>query len=140
MSGLVAEGEEALGSVSIGGVEAPELTFQIVDRIGCAARIAAYCSELLAANDMFAPYAGVLGIDAVGVPDRCCVNPLPELAGGIGRRFIVHAALPNPTLTLNPDDAMLSGFTMLNVPGHAAVRMPAARRDGTKKTMRRGDL
>ena len=137
-SGLVVEGEAATGSVSIGGAEASNLTFQIVDHTGCASLIAAYCSHLLAVNDMFTTYSGVLGVAAAGATESCCANPLLELGGGIGRRFIIHSALADPTLTLNPDDAALSGFTMLNVP--LGTRPLGCIRLGTAEPTRCGEL
>ncbi len=68
-------------------------------------------------------FPGILGVSAIDpAGGRCCANPLPALAGGIGRSYVVHANFANPALTLNPDAATVAGFTMVEAAGGSAPR------------------
>jgi hypothetical protein len=61
-------------------------------------------------------FPGIFGVGVVDPPrGTCCSNPL-EALGDFGKHYIVHANFKAPTLTLNPTPAVLSKFTMINVP------------------------
>lgn len=61
-------------------------------------------------------FPGIIGI-GMQVPPRgaCCSSPIPALANGVGRRYVVRADLRAPELTLDPDDAAVQDFDMSDV-------------------------
>jgi hypothetical protein len=118
-NGLILRGEEATANVAIGDShDAADLNIELVDNYTCAF-VSPFCSSTAdAPPEMFGGlFPGILGVRNEVIPDgTCCANPLPELARAVGRRFVVHAKLDNPTLTLDPDPASVAAFTLIDVP------------------------
>jgi hypothetical protein len=109
LAGLRVHGEAAFATLRIGAAYGSGISIVLVNAYSWAG------SSSRTGPEMFGRlFSGILGLDMRAVPStRCCANPLPALAGGVGRRYIVHAGLDAPSLLLNPDDAALRGFTML---------------------------
>jgi hypothetical protein len=110
-SGLELQGEEALASVSLGSARGDRIPIELVDGYswddGDTTRKPEMFGEL---------FPGILGLDMV-TPGICCSNPLPALANGVGKQYIVHAAFDGPQLVLDPDASMTQNFTMVDVGG-----------------------
>ncbi len=140
-SGLVLRGEEATARFSVGDpVAAEQTSIELVDGYGCAdAR-----PNCPAANggtpEMFGKlFPGILGASNVDPPrGRCCANPLGALVA-YGRRYIVHADFAAPTLTLAPDPAALSAFTLIDV-ARGTLPRGCVRLSGTAPTEVCGDV
>lgn len=108
-SGLRLQGEEALTSLSLGGVHGDRIPIEVVDGYSWEDPTVQRTPEMF--GELF---PGILGID-MARPRSCCANPLPSLEGGVGKQYIVHSAFDGPQLLLNPDAASEQSFTMVDV-------------------------
>jgi hypothetical protein len=62
-------------------------------------------------------FPGILGIGNVAPPaDACCPNPFDSF-GFYRQRYLVHAVLAAPSITLDPDENALRGFRFVDVIG-----------------------
>ncbi|MBV8299776.1 MAG: hypothetical protein JO083_09570 [Candidatus Eremiobacteraeota bacterium] len=118
-SGLVLHGEQARVQLALPGTVGPASTLvELIDSLSCVDQR----HDCPAANgrppEIFgALFAGMFGIGNVDPPaGACCQNPLNALEA-YRPRYIVHAALDAPSLTLDPGDAALQRFTMIDVTG-----------------------
>ena len=131
-SGLALQGEEATAALTIGGAHGDAVAIELVDSFGCLPEKPNCPAANGGIPEMFgALFPGILGVSPIDPPGgRCCANPLPALAGGVGRSYIVHANFASPALTLNPDAAALGGFTMVDVargtPPRGCIRITGA--------------
>jgi hypothetical protein len=117
-SGLVLRGQEARARFAVGDSNAAEdAIIELVDGFECAQERPNCQAANGGTPEMFGLlFPGILGIGYVDPPgNRCCPNPLEALTA-YGRRYIVHAQVSAPTLTLGPDPASLAAFTMIDVP------------------------
>ncbi len=116
-SGIVLHGEAATAPLALGAARAPAADIELVDGISCADGR----PDCPAANgskpEMFGVlFPGILGLGSIDPPrGQCCSNPLPALAGGVGRTYVVRANFGAPELVLNPDAATVRAFTLLDV-------------------------
>ena len=114
-NGLSLHGAEAKTTLRIGTAHADDVPIALVDSYDCSPERPHCPAANLATPEMFGTlFPGILGIGLMApTPSRCCGNPLPSLAGGVGRSYIVRANFAGPTLTLNPDAATVTRFTMV---------------------------
>jgi hypothetical protein len=115
-TGLRLRGQEATARLTIGGATANDAVIETVDGFECIAERPNCPAANGGTPEMFGLlYPGILGVGYVDPPgNRCCPNPLEAFP--TGKRFIVHAAVAAPTLTLGPDAETLKAFTMVDVP------------------------
>lgn len=110
MAGLRLRGEAAFATLQIGTARGSAIPIELVDGYSWGGSSSRRTPEMFGGL-----FSGILGLDMRGVPPtKCCANPLPELAGGVGRRYIVHAKSDTPSLLLDPGTVALRGFTMLS--------------------------
>jgi hypothetical protein len=114
-SGIRLHGEEAKGTFAVGLARGGETSFEVVDSVDCLPEVPNCPAADLGVPLMFGRlFPGILGIGLMGPPpSTCCTNPLPSLAGGVGRSYVVHGNIAAPSLTLNPDSATVANFTMV---------------------------
>ncbi|MGZ3497333.1 MAG: hypothetical protein ACXWNZ_05605 [Vulcanimicrobiaceae bacterium] len=117
-TGLILQGEEATATLAIGDAHTDgDAGVELVNGFSCSAQR----PECPAANggtpEMFGRlFPGILGAGNIEPAlGRCCDNPLKAFEDGVGRTYIVHSNFAAPTLTLNPDSAEKSAFTMVDV-------------------------
>ena len=120
--GYEVRGEEAAASVAIGTAHANNMPFQVIDEVGCGPQVRD-CQVQDAEPDLFSGiYSGIFGAYITPQVKGCCVSPLFALDGGVGRRYIVHAAFDAPTITLNPDDVTVNTFSVVDFAAFGAPR------------------
>ncbi len=118
-SGLVLHGERARVQLGLPGAGGTASTLvELIDRYDCADQRPGCPAANGRTPQIFgAPFAGMFGIGNAPPPaGACCPNPFNGFEA-YRPRYIVHAALAAPSLTLDPGDAALRGFTMVDVTG-----------------------
>ncbi len=117
-NGLSLRGKVVLAPLGIGGIRSEHaVQVESVESVACAS----WFPKCSAANggtpDEFGRlFPGVAGLMMTGAtPDACCVNPLYDLAGRVGRAYVLHADFSKPALTLNPDAATIGKFSIVPV-------------------------
>jgi len=117
-NGFTLRGPVVLATLGIGGVRSDHpVQIQAIDSVTCAT----WQPKCSAANGgvpdefgrLFAGVAGLMPTNAT--PDQCCVNPLFDLTGRVGRAYILRADFAKPSLTLNPDAATIAKFSTVAV-------------------------
>ncbi len=109
-SGLHLQGEEARASLTIGQAHGDGIPIELVDSYSWGDANSSRIPEMFGRL-----FPGILGVNLMVPPSRCCASPLPALAGGVGKRYIVHAAFDAPQLVLNPDNATVQSFSMADI-------------------------
>jgi len=131
-SGLALHGEEATTPLAIGAARGDAVPIELVDSFDCLPEQPNCPAANGGTPEMFGVlFPGILGVSAVDPPGgRCCANPLPALAGGVGQSYVVHANFANPALILNPDAATTGRFTMVDAARgtspHGCIRITGA--------------
>jgi len=129
-SGLMLHGVEARTPLAIGSARGDDVTIELVDSFDCLpGRTCAVTNG--GTPEMFGVlFPGIMGLRLRDAPrGDCCANPLPALAGGVGRSYIVHANVADPALILNPDPGSVAKFTMVESAlgiSRGCVRIPSA--------------
>jgi len=115
-SGLALHGEEATTPLAIGAAHGDAIPIELVDSFDCLPEQPNCPAANGGTPEMFGVlFPGILGVSAIDpAGGRCCANPLPALAGGVGRSYVLHANFANPALILNPDAATTGAFTMVD--------------------------
>jgi hypothetical protein len=114
-SGIRVHAQAATATLGLGTARGEGVPIALVDSVDCAPD-RPNCPAHFGTPEMFGGlFPGILGVGLMGpTPSICCRNPLPSLAGGVGRSYIVRANFAAPTLTLSPDAATIASFTMVD--------------------------
>jgi hypothetical protein len=121
--GFEVRGEEPSASVSIGAAHANNMPFQVIDEFGCGPQVRDCPTESVEPSLFSGIYSGIFGAYITPpVLKGCCVSPLFALDGGVGRRYVVHAAFDAPTVTLNPGDLTVNTFGIVDFAAFGAPR------------------
>jgi len=118
-NGLVLRGEQVRAQLALPGTRGTaSALIALVDGYECADQRPGCPAANGKTPVMFSgPLAGIFGIGDVGPPaGTCCPNPFTAFES-YRPRYIVHAALDAPSLTLDPGDGALNRFTMVDVTG-----------------------
>jgi len=121
--GAELRGEEASAAISIGATHANNVPFQIIDELGCSPDVRD-CPDNSAMPTLFSGiYSGIFGgYISESNQKGCCASALMALDGGLGRRYILHAAFDAPTITFNPDDRAVTMFSVVDFAAFGAPR------------------
>lgn len=120
--GFEVRGEEASAAVTMGAAHATNMPFQVIDEFGCSPAVRDCPVDEVEPSLFSGIYSGIFGAYFTPTRGGCCASPLALLDGGIGRRYIVHAAFDAPTLTLNPDERMVNTFSVVDFAAFGAPR------------------
>jgi hypothetical protein len=118
-NGLVLRGEQARAQLALPGVAGTASTLiAVVDGYDCADQRPGCPAANGRTPVMFSdPLAGMFGIGNVVPPaGGCCPNPFAAFES-YPPRYVVHAAFDAPSVRLDPGDAALERFTMVDVSG-----------------------
>jgi hypothetical protein len=117
-NGLTLRGERARARLAlpVAGETLPAL-LELVDGYGCADERPGCPAANGRTPAMFGAFSGIFGVGNVAPPaGGCCPNPFAAFESS-RQRYIVHAAFGAPSVTLDPADATLTRFTMVDVTG-----------------------
>jgi hypothetical protein len=118
-NGFALRGAVVMAQLGIGGVRSEHtVQVQAVESVTCASWLPKCSAANGGTPDEFGRvFPGVAGLLMTSpAPGECCVNPLYDLTGHVGRNYILHADFAKPSLTLNPDATLLAKFSTVSVP------------------------